>query len=309
MKRRRKPEHSWDRLKGTQLNVVPLHHGTVRQLSVNVEDPMPAIVSFGRHALTHDAHGHTLRFLAVENFNNDPRELHQIPEARAWFARLWHEGKPLLRLLSESSWDLPADDRLGLSALEVTYLGLGWRDIYMLGMCPMDGERVDGPDGPEWHMGTTLDRPVEEIRAELLQMSPDNPEGFTYDDAANRRWFMEQNMPAALKASNEVGRQLDVVVLVLSLLDPVAAKLAHEVTPADERDRMLAHCRQHDLHPASVVGMPRELAAVAVEPFAPEAARKIAAGRPENGWHWGVFVAFNGTTLAVLDPQRMEADK
>lgn len=61
------------------------------------------------------------------------------------------------------------------------------------------------------------------------------------------------------------------------------------------------------LHPDGWHQSSMPVAAVAVEPFAPEAARKIAAGRPENGWHWGVFVAFNGTTLAILDPPRMEA--
>lgn len=50
-----------------------------------------------------------------------------------------------------------------------------------------------------------------------------------------------------------------------------------------------------------------ELDAGAVHPFAPEAAARVGKGAPENGWHWGVFVAFNGTTLAILDPPRMEA--
>lgn len=302
MKRRKRPEHSWDRLNGTRIANMDLPGGVVRQLMVDVDDPMPAIVSFGRHALTHNATGHVLRFVTVDNFNNDPRELHQIPEARAWFRRLWHEGKPLLRLLSESSWDMPADDRLGLSALEVTYLGLGWREVYMLGMCQLDGERIDGADGPAWCVDAVLDRPMEEIRAELLQMSEGNPEGFTFDDAANRRLFVENNMPAALDASRVTGPAEDMAVLVLSLLDDVAGKLAAVVTKPDERQRVLADSRERSMHPAAVVGVPRELAAKALHPFAPEAATRMGKGRPESGWHWVAFVAFNGTTLATLNP-------
>lgn len=151
------------------------------------------------------------------------------------------------------------------------------------------------------------DRTREDVRAELLQMSPDNPEGYTYDDAANRGVFTHNNMPAALKASRAMGAERDMVVLVLSLLDPVAAKLANMMAEPDAIQRTMADCREKDLHPAAVVGLPRELAAGAVHPFAHEAAARVGKGAPENGWHWGVFVAFNGTTLAILDPPRMEA--
>lgn len=307
MKRRKRPEHSWDRLNGTRLEVVELDAGSVRRLCVNTADPMAAIVSYGRHALMAAATGHTLRFLSVDNWNDDNRELAQIPEARAWFRQLWHEGKPLLRVLSESSWDMPADDRLGLSQLDATYLGLGWWDIYVLGCMDVSGAVVESAHGPVFEMEGVGDRTREDVRAELLQMSPDNPEGYTYDDATNRGVFTHNNMPAALKASRAMGAERDMVVLVLSLLDPVAAKLANMVAEPAAIERTMADCRARDLHPAAVVGVPRELAADAVQPFAPEAAARIGKGAPENGWHWGVFVAFNGTTLAILDPPRMEA--
>lgn len=308
-RRRKRPEHSWDRLRGTRLEVVPLDAGTVRRVCVNVDDPLAAVVSFGVHALTHDANeGHTLRLLAVDNFNADPRELHQIPEAREWFRRLWHEGKPLLRVLSECAGDMPADDRLGLSERDVSQLGLGWFDCYVLGMCEIDATLSTHPDGGPWYqLAATGDHTREEIRAELLQMSPANPEGYTFDDAANRSVFTANNMEGALKASRTMGRDRDAVVLVLSLLDTMAAKLANGIADPEEIRRTMADCRARDLHPGAVVGVPRTLAVEAVREFAPGAAERMEAGPPQNGWHWGVFVAFNGTTLAVLNPPAMEA--
>lgn len=307
--RRKRPEHSWDRLRATRLEAMQMDGGTVRRLCVDVRDPFAAVVSFGRHALTAGAtEGHTLRFLSVDNWNDDARELAQIPEARAWFRRLWHEGKPLLRVLSESAWDMPADDRLGLSQLDATYLGLGWWDIYVLGCMDVAGEIVQTPEGPVFQLAGAGDRPRDEIRAELLQMSPHQPEGYTFDDAANRSVFVVNNMPGAVKASRAMGPDTDAVVLVLSLLDPVAAKLAHELGDADAIRRMVADCRKRDLHPGMVLGgVSRMVAANVVEPFAPGAARRMAEARPQNGWHWGAFVAFNGTTLAEIDPPRMEA--
>lgn len=307
-RRRQRPGHSWDRLNGTRLEVLQLPEGTVRRVCVNVEDPLPAVVSFGVHALTKAANeGHTLRLLAVDNFNADPREIHQIPEARAWFRQLWHEGKPLLRLLSECSGDMPADDRLGLPERAVSQLGLGWFDVYVLGMCEIDAELGTHADGGPWYQlacSSTATR--EEIRAELLQMSPANPEGYTFDDAANRSVFTHNNMPGALKASRAMGRDRDAVVLVLSLLDPVGSKLANGIADPEAVAKTLADCRARDLHPGAVVGVPRTLAVEAVRDFAPGAAGRIEAGPPEGGWHWGVFVAFNGTTLAVLNPPAAE---
>lgn len=308
-RRRQRPEHSWDRLNGTRLEVVELDAGHVRRLCVNVDDPLAAVVSFGRHALTHAANtGHTLRFLSVDNWNDDARELAQIPEARAWFRRLWHEGKPLLRVLSESAWDMPADDRLGLSQLDATYLGLGWFDVYVLGCTDIAGEHVETEHGTVFQMAGAGDRTREDVRAELLQMSPHQPEGYTFDDAANRAVFVSNNMAGAVKASRAMGRETDAVVLVLSLLDPVAAKLANQIGDAEAVRRMVADCRTRDLHPGMVLGgIPRATAAEIVKTFAPEAARRMAAARPENGFHWGVFVAFNGTQLAEINPPTMEA--
>jgi hypothetical protein len=304
MKRRRRerPAHSWDRLNGTRLEVLPLATGTIRRVCVNVDDPLAAVVSFGVHALTsgHEPDRPTMRLVCVDNFNNDPRELHQIPEARAWFRRLWHEGKPLLRLLSECSGDMPADDRLGLTDRAVSQLGLGWFDCYVLGVCEIDATLQTHADGGPWYeLACSSIGTREEVRAELLQRSPENPEGYTFDDAANRQIFTRNNMDAA-------GRMLerctvaDPVVLVLSLVDEVAGKLARQIGDAAAIQSTLEDCRRRDLHPALVVAVPRELAAEVVEPFAPEAAAIMGKPHPEPGTHYAVCVAFGGTTLAAL---------
>lgn len=305
-RRRQRPEHSWDRLRGTRLEVLPLDGGTVRRVCVNVDDPMATVVSFGTNALVAEAgDGPVLRFVAVDNWNHDPRELHQIPEAREWFRRLWHEGKTLLRLLSESSADTPADDRLGLSQRDVSQLGLGWFDVWTLGMCDIVGAQLEHTtDGPVWGLEAVGPRGAtrEAVRAELLQRSTTNPEGFTFDAAANRRVFMANNMAGAIKASQHMGRDADDVVLVLSLLDPVAGDIARQIVDADAIQRTMADCRRRDLHPAAILAAPRAATVPLLEHFAPEAARRIAAGRPESGWHWAVFVAYGGTTLATVPP-------
>jgi hypothetical protein len=284
--------------------------GQIRRVCVNVEDPMPAVVSFGVHALTQPADGPVLRVLTVDNWNHDSRELWQIPEAREWFAQLWRDGKRLLRVLSESTGDMPPDDRLGLTGRELSQVGFGWWDAYVVGMCHVDVEQLQtgNADGPMWQLAAVApgNRTREEIRAELLQMSPEQPEGYTFDDATARRVFGQNNMPAALAASRSMGADADTVVLVLSLLDPVALKLARVVVDESSIQNALADCKRRDLHPAAVVGVPRHVAAEAVQSFAPGAAQRMAGGRPETGWHWGVFVANNGSTLAVLDPPAME---
>jgi hypothetical protein len=285
--------------------VLPAPGGEIRRVCVNVNDPLPAVVSFGRHALTHDANRqHTLRFLAVDNWNHDERELHEIPEAREWFRQLWDHGKPLLRLLTESAWDSPPDDTMGLSQLEVSALGLGWFDVYLIAHGVIDGHRVNTADGPAIKAAATAPQDRETVRAELLEMSPGNPDGFTFDDAANRRVFLEHNMELAAHISRDMGEQRDNVVLVLSLLDSVGRKLAEVVADPAAIERTMADCRQKELHPAVLLAMPRTLAIETVDPFAPGAAGNMKR-RPESGWHWGVFVAFNGTTLAQLNTPAM----
>lgn len=303
-RRRQRPQHSWDRLRGTRLEVAQLDAGEVRRLCVDVADPLPAVVSFGVHAFTQPANGPVLRAVAVDNWNDDARELFQIPEARAWFGTLWHEGKRLLRLLTESTSDTPPDDRLGLPQHEVSQLGLGWWDVYVLGVCEVEAAAydADAPGGPEWGIAAVAPdhRTRDDVRAELLQMSPENPEGYTFDDAAARAVFKNNNMPAALKAARAT-RDRDAIVLVLSLIDPVALEAARLFVDAAAIQQTLADCKRRNLHPAAVVAVDRKSAVGFLEPFAPEAAKRVAAGAPETGWHWAVFVAHNGSALARVN--------
>jgi hypothetical protein len=307
-RRRERPAHSWDRLNGTRLEVLPLNTGTVRRVCVNVDDPLPAVVSFGVHALTaaHEPDRPTMRLVCVDNFNNDPRELHQIPEAREWFRRLWNEGKPLLRLLSECAGDMPADDRLGLTERAVSQLGLGWFDIYVFGLANIDATLTTHTDGGPWYgLAADTEKTREEIRAELLQRSPENPEGYTFDDAANRQIFTRNNIELAAGVL-ERATMPDPVVLALSLLDPLAAKLARDLHDGPALEHTMAEARRRDLHPALVFSAPRELVAELVDTFAPEAAAKLRQPHPEPGKNYAVFVAFGGTTLAALPRKVVE---
>lgn len=289
-------------MKGTRLEVLPLPGGSVRRVSIDANDPLPAIVSFGCNALTTggDVPGPTLRLVAFGNWNADRRELHEIPEARAFCRRLWMQGKPLLRMLSESSADTPAEDRLGLSQHEVSQLGFGWFEVYVLGMCAVEAARVETPDGPAWQLeadagGGTRER----LRAELLQMSPDNPEGYVFDDAANRRVFVHNNMEAAEAAAVKLGPSG--VVLVLSLEDEVGRQLAAALAPDANHAAYVADCRRRDLHPAAVLGVGLEVAGKLLRPFAPEAAAKMAGGPPEGGYAWAAFVAYGGTAIVPVE--------
>jgi len=311
MKRRRRPGHSWDRLNGTRLEVFDDPAYQVRRVAVNIHDPLPAVVSFGVHSLTTNAGGPTLRLLAVDNFNNDPRELFQIPEAAAWCRRLWFHGAPLLRLLTESSGDTPADDRFGMSQREVSMFGMGWFDIYTIGFCNPTGRLQTSDGGPVWKVSGTLARPRDELRAELLQMNDMNPDGYSFDDAASRRWFVERNTDAARQAVDamvDAGRQ-DSVVLVLSLLDVEGWRVANAVVDADALQTQLRACRAADTHPAAIVAVDRSVAATVLDMFAPEASKHVAHGRPPNGTMFAAFVAFNGTQLAALHPTGTEATK
>lgn len=304
-RRRQRPEHSWDRLKGTRLEQLPVPGGLVRRLCINAADPLAAVLSFGCNAMVHDRNPdeHVLRLLAFDNWNHDTRELHQIPEAREYCRTLWQHGKTLLRLLSESSADTPADDRLGMSQHQVSALGFGWLEVFTLGMCDVETSHfVAGPDGPGWHVAALAPKGADRdaVRAELLEMSTDNPEGYTYDDAANRRVFVNNNMPMALNAARQCGPAN--VVLVLSLQDDVGRQVADELAPPEEHRQHVAACREKDLHPAAVLAVPLGNAAQLVRVFAPGAAAAIDRGPSKPGCTFAVFVAFNGTAIVELEP-------
>jgi hypothetical protein len=309
-RRRERPAHSWDRLRGTRLEVLPLPGGEARRLCVDVDDPLAAVVSFGTNAMVSPATGPCMRLVAVDNWNTDARELWQIPEARAWFQQLWNEGKPLLRLLSESTADMPADDRFGLNEREVSQLGFGWWDVFVVGMCTVEyAEPRDTPHGQVWGLAAApLDGVAtrESVRAELLQMSTAQPEGYTFDDAANRRVFMRNNMDNAAAAARKCG-QPDAAVFVLSLLDVVGLQIANGLGAGDRIRATMEDCRRADLHPGMVVAVPRTAMAEALSSFSPDNAARVAAGPPKPGWQWAAFVAFNGTALAAFDLATAEA--
>ena len=304
--RRKRPSYSWDRLNGTRLEVFELPGGDVRRVSINATDPIESVVSFGVHALTahHDGRP-TLRVVALDNWNDDPRELFQIPEAVKWCRRMWAEGKPLLKLLTESTSDTPPDDRLGMSQRDVSGFGFGWFEVFLRGEGRVvDAQLNDTPDGMVWSLFETADVSRDAVRAELLEMTPATPEGYTFDAAADRRRFLELNGSGVDAAARELaaGGLTDYVVLVLSLDDPAGMRMGVAVAAGGGVHDIAAQAhanRGKGLHPGVLCAVRRTVAAVALDALAPGAAQRVAAGPPNGGGLWVVCVAFGGTMLTV----------
>jgi hypothetical protein len=305
--RRKTPADSWDRLNGTRLEMLELAGGgMVLRVCVNARDPIPAVVSFGVHALTRHYDGRpTLRTLALDNWNADPRELFQIPEAVKWCRRMWAEGKPLLKLLTESTSDTPADDRLGLSQRDVSGMGFGWFEVFLRGQGRVvDAQLKDTPDGLVWSLFETAGVSRDAVRAELLEMTPATPEGYTFDGAGERRRFLELNHPGVEAAGNALvaAGHADHAVLVLSLEESAGMQIGMAAATGGgvvDFTARVQELRAGGGPPGVVCVMPRTATAVALDALAPGAAKRMAGGPPDGGGSWVVCVAFGGVMLSV----------
>lgn len=292
-------------LRGTRMSVWPLDDGLqVRRLEIDADDPLPVVVRWSRRALLEAAPVDCLRVLTVKNWDDDPRELLEIPEARAYFRRLWFEGRPLLRLLSESTWSPLPDDSHGLPGEVLSGFGMGWLDVYLAAFCDVvEREPITGEHGPAYHveMAGIDDEGRNRLRGELLETSDDNPGGLAWDAVAARSRLMEQHEPALRKAAQSLtddGRT-DWVLLVCSLLDEVARELV--VALADSRTVRdnLERCRADDLHPGAVLAAPRLATAELLAGFAPQASETLT--EPAGGGAlWVVTIAGGGTQVGRL---------
>jgi hypothetical protein len=128
---------------------------------------------------------------------------------------------------------------------------------------------------------------------------PENTEGYTFDDAANRRVFMQNNMSTAVE-SLRGSKIVDAVVLVLSLADEVGGRIARELLGDVAAGYTVEDARRDDFYTAVAVAFERPAAAELLATFAPEAAAIMGKPHPEPGTHYAVCVAFGGTTLAAL---------
>lgn len=289
-------------LKNTRMVVMPMDDGLeVRCLEIDAEEPLPVIVRWGRRAFLQSTPSQSLRTLTVSNWNGDRRELFEIPEARAYMRRLWSEAKPLLRMLSESTTAPRPDDLNGLPPGMLSLAGMGWLDVYMIGHHEL--ERAEEPSGElgvpfkVWVQGMTDDQ-RDQLRAELLQVSDDNPGGVSFDAAAERTHFMSAHTDKLREMAVAVieDGKTDHALVIASVLDDVGRKLSVLIAGDKATRENLERCRAGDLHPGTVFVAPRAAVVDLVQEFAPNAAGMMKEKLPD-GEFWVVSVAAGGTQL------------
>ena len=295
-------------LRGTRMSVLPLDGGAqVRRLEIDATDPLDAVVRWGRRALLHAAPVECVRVVTLKNWDEDEREILDIPEAREYLRRLWHDGKPLLRLLSESTTAATPDDSYGLPPEILSAFGLGWLDVYMVGFCDTEErELAPSPTGPAYHVTVRGMSPEkrEQLRGELLEVSADNPGGVGFDAVSQRSRLAEAHVERVHQVAGElmaIGKP-DTVLVVASLLDEIGRQLAVAVAGADEGRRHLQRCEEDELHPAAVLACPRPAAVQVFRTFAPDVAQSLEQVL-EPGEFWVVTVAAGGTQAGRISLQ------
>jgi hypothetical protein len=250
--------------------------------------------------LVSDAPPRLIRTLCFRNWDFDPRELWEIPEAREACARLWDEMRPIVRLLTESTLATPADDAHGLPQQAIAAGGLGWWEIYLYGHCRVDAA---GREGMRWNLlfdhGETTSR--EEIKAELFDITADNPLGYSFDAAADRRHFFEMNADAVSDAISRLppDGHRDVVVMVLSLIDEQAKRIAVALAGNEAVRSSIEQCRKDNLHPGMVISAPHDIAATYLDHFASGTAKEVRI-MPKS--HLGIITIAHGGTSMASDP-------
>jgi hypothetical protein len=165
-----------------------------------------------------------------------------------------------------------------MSQRDVSGFGFGWFEVFLRGEGRVvDAQLNDTPDGMVWSLFETAAVSRDAVRAELLEMTPATPEGYTFDAAADRRRFLELNGSGVDAAARELA----------------AGGGVHDIAAQ-------AHAnRGKGLHPGVLCAVRRTVAAVALDALAPGAAQRVAAGPPNGGGLWVVCVAFGGTMLTV----------
>lgn len=277
----------------------PLGEVECRRILLDARDPIPLLVPQLQESLLSEAPLRLIRTLCFRNWDDDPREVWQIPEAREICDRLWDEARPVLRLLTESTFDTPADERHGLEQHVLAALGLGWWEIYQYGRCRIASAKQQGD---HWGLvveggGLTARR---EVKSQLFDISADNPVGYSFDAAADRKHFLEMNQEAVNAVASRLSSasRCETVVLVLSLLDEQAKKLAVAVAGHDAVRTRIELCAKADLHPGMVVPAPRDVTARYLDNFASDSASALRI--MPNGHLPIVTIAHEGTLLTSV---------
>lgn len=299
-------------LRGTKMLVLPLVDGVqVRRVEIDTTDPIDAVARWGRRALLEAAPVECLRVVAFKNWNDDERELLEIPEAREYARRLWADGRDLLRLLSESMWSPVPDDTYGIPAEVASAFGMGWLDVYLLGFCDvLEQELATSTTGPVYNvaMAGMDDARRAALRGELLEVSEATPEGVSFDAARARTAFAEANVESIHAAARRLvdEGQVDYVVLVLSLLDWGGRQLAVSIDGEESVRGILRRCQADDLHPGAVFVAPREATAKLLADIAPQSAHHLQTPAPAGSF-WTVTLASGGTQVGRVQPQEAKA--
>jgi len=275
----------------------------VRTAEIDINEPISHVVRLVAPGLLAGVSALTIiRTLTLQNFDNDDRPLVFIPEARAYCKNLWADGKQLLRLLIESTFDAPPDDRPGLTNEELMSLGLGWWEVYCIGSNKSEWlvPKWARPDSSD---AAALDPGVSEARRkahdELFHEMDRGLFGYTPEAAAKRlRLFdaLQTEIAAMLLAKTENDLEGDTIVIV-SLADEQGAAI----------DRQLKAGGLSDDIPSMTVSstyklflVRREIAAVVLADVAPNIVAALHTDELSPRQCWVVVTAEGGSQLTRL---------
>jgi hypothetical protein len=287
------------------VSVYSLEKAEVRTAELDIEEPLVHVV---RHVaeglLAGGSTATTIRTLTLMNFDADERPVALIPEARAYCSSLWSDGKPLLRLLIESTYDAPPDDSPGLTREELMRFGLGWWEVYCIArnkwewLIPQSA-RAYGSDADSLDSDGSEDR--RKAHDELFQGMDRGLFGYTADAAAKRKRLLEtlDTEIAAILLAREEGELEGDTVVVVSLEDEHGAII----------DRALrALCPSEDIPCITVSSLhklyliSRELAAAALSDIAPSVVAALRTDDLLPKQCWVVVTAEGGSQLTRLGP-------
>jgi hypothetical protein len=238
-----------------------------------------------------------IRTLTTPAWDSDSRPLIHIPEARAFFRTLWVEAKQLLRLLIETTWNTPPDDRHGMSQQEMMGWGLGWLDVYCIGI-------VDGRRSPLDFMRTGFGITAQDrelVHAELFAGEDRGPFGYTPEDAMARQKLydeMKEYIAAMMLARKESGLRGS-VILLFALNDERAAEVVRRVKAQDPKGDVPSMMMKH---PDGTIGyqlslVEQDMAVNVLRDTAPKAVHEMQSESLSSRQCWVAVIAAGGTQL------------
>jgi hypothetical protein len=238
-----------------------------------------------------------IRTLTTPTWDSDRRALIRIPEARQFFRTLWLEAKQLLRLLIETTHNTPLDDRPGITQEEMMRFGLGWLDVYGIGMVeqrwsPLNFLRTGYGVTPQQR---------ELAHAELFAGEDRGPFGYTPEDATARQQLydeMTEYIAAMMLARKENGLRGS-VILLLAFDDERAAEVDRRVKAQDPKGDVPSMMMKH---PDGTVGfklslVEQHMAVNVLRDTAPQAVHEMQSEALSPRQCWVAVIAAGGTQL------------